>query len=126
MPLTPSMYVVDSETGCHNWQGSLNNKGYGRVRRNGKVHTAHRWQWELINGPVPPGLVLDHYACDNRQCVNPDHVRPVSVRENTLRGNTIPAQNLAKTRATCGHELVLMSDGKRRCPPCRNRRPRRS
>lgn len=80
--------------------------------------------WERINGPVPEGLVLDHFACDNRACVRPDHMRPVTSRENTLRGDAPSAWNLAKTECNNGHEFTPENTyergGIRHCRACRN------
>jgi hypothetical protein len=47
-------------------------------------HPAHRVVWELIVGPIPEGLVLDH-RCSNTRCVNPGHMEPVPQRINSQR-----------------------------------------
>lgn len=73
------------ESGCWIWTGELNRNGYGRVWRLGRRVMAHRAMYELLVGPIPEGLVLDH-LCRVRCCVNPKHLEPVTVRENTIRG----------------------------------------
>ena len=79
------MYRVDPQTGCWLWQRSTDQLGYGRFRRPGHHHYAHRMMWELRNGPVPDGLELDH-LCRVRRCVNPKHLEPVTHSENMRRG----------------------------------------
>jgi hypothetical protein len=45
---------------------------------------AHIYSWEHANGPVPPGMILDH-GCRRRRCIHNDHLEPVTVRENNRR-----------------------------------------
>ena len=83
---SPVVYIVDEETGCWNWQLSLDRKGYGTVCIKGKKTAAHRFIYEQEHGPIPGGMVLDH-LCRNPKCVNPAHLEPVTQAENVQRGN---------------------------------------
>lgn len=107
------------ENGCWLWLGRLDHGGYGEFRPNGERWRAHRWSYTQKHGPIPDGLQLDHFVCNNPACVNPDHVRPVTQRENLLRGETVGAVNLAKTHCKRGHLLPEARNGVRRCAECR-------
>lgn len=73
---------IQCEGECWTWIACLQRNGYGKVGYrlgDGKYRTwlAHRLSYELLVGPIPPGLVIDH-LCRNRACINPDHMRPGS------------------------------------------------
>lgn len=64
---------VIKTSGCWTRTGSNNGVGYSLLNVNGERVYAHRYSWELTNGPIPPGLVVMH-KCDNPPCVRPDHL----------------------------------------------------
>lgn len=67
---------------CWEWTGGLDRGGYGKFsRQGGKYISAHRFAYELYNGPIPTGLMIDH-ICHNRGCVNPAHLRTVTQKQN--------------------------------------------
>jgi hypothetical protein len=79
--------LPEPNSGCWLWAGSINPDGYGKIRVSSRPSYstgAHRVSWELVHGPVPPGLEMDH-LCRVRCCVNPQHLAVVTRSENQLR-----------------------------------------
>lgn len=113
---------VDASGDCWEWTASLTHDGYGRFRLGTKTPVAHRVAWEMLVGPVPDGLTLDH-LCRNRACVNPDHLEPVEPNINWQRGQT-PSRRMARRthcdrgHALSGENLRMRTDGGRRCLVC--------
>src|SRR5690348_9330916 len=61
---------VNKTPTCWLWTGKPNTKGYGRFGINYRIVAAHRFAWEITNGPIPDGLAVLH-RCDNPPCCNP-------------------------------------------------------
>lgn len=123
-----NMGWVIAENGCHIWTGAKTPGGYGQVWHNGKLWFLHRLRYELEVGPIPEGLHIDHFFCNNPPCCNPAHLRPVTPRENVLRSSGLTSMLAAKTHCSRGHPLsgdnldahVLRRYGTRNCRQCRN------
>lgn len=111
--------------GCWLWTGARSSNGYGAVSIGGRVVGAHRAVYELLAGPIPAGLQLDH-LCRVRRCVNPAHLEPVTARENQLRG-----VHGLKTHCPAGHPYdeentyIHPGRGVRDCRLCRRESARR-
>lgn len=58
---------------------------YGVFRKDHSNYLAHRFAYEILIGPIPKGLTLDH-LCRNPSCINPMHTEPVTLSENLNRG----------------------------------------
>lgn len=96
--------------GCWLWTASLSQgTGYGQVRdQHGRTKGAHRAVYELLVGPIPEGLELDHLCCV-RSCVNPAHLEPVTRVENVRRAARQMSEvshNGSKTHCPKGHEYT--------------------
>ena len=86
---------------------------------------AHRFAYELLIGPIPSGLTIDH-LCRNTGCVNPAHMEPVTRAENARR-------HVPHRPAHCvkGHEFTPentysppKAPGSRQCKTCNRERQR--
>lgn len=70
--------------GCWLWTGTVLGSGYGQFRVGMGHVRAHRFAYELLVGPIPEALTLDH-LCRVTSCVNPLHLEPVTASENIKR-----------------------------------------
>jgi hypothetical protein len=103
-------FVIDIETGCHNWTGSRSSQGrYPTVSIEGSKRPvyAYRLSWEAINGPMPTTAPPDgsdrwefHHQCENKGCVNGKHVQLVTRKEHAqIHKGIRAAQKKAKVAA---------------------------
>lgn len=110
-------------SGCWEWKGCVNDKGYGQIRVKGKTYYTHRLMYKFTKGVLVPWLTIDH-LCMNRSCCNPVHLEQISNRENNRRGNSISAKKSRQTHCIRGHELnggnlrIRTDTGHRQCVKC--------
>jgi len=97
-------YVVIDDNDCWLFTGRLSQLGYVAFHVGHGTVKAHRVIYEYVNGPIPPGLEIDH-LCRVRHCLNPEHMEPVTHRENVLR--SIPY------RIVTAHTRELISKARR-------------
>ena len=106
-PLSVRFWMrVEKTDTCWNWKTPHAKLGYGfiYVYERGQKVPAHRVAWELLRGPIPEGLQIDH-LCRNRRCVNPDHLEPVTQHENIMRGEGLSAKRAVQTHCKHGHNM---------------------
>lgn len=115
-------------SGCWLWVGAAdrNGSGYGCTRYQGRNQGAHRAVYQILRGPIPDGLQIDH-LCGVKLCVNPDHLEPVTQLVNTQRAVLVATE----THCASGHlwaddnERFRLSDGVRECRTCAREKTRR-
>lgn len=119
---------VEQTPTCWLWRGAIVGRGYGQFGTGGTGRAAaHRFAYELLVGPIPAGLTIDH-LCRVKRCVNPAHLEPVTNAENIRRREPYRKTGPCKQ----GHITTLDGHGHRRCRLCerpyqiaRNERRRR-
>jgi len=94
--------TVIVESGCHEWQGAKDARGYGFIRFDGRQVRTHRAA--LAVSLNMPKLLLPQsntgwqgtyalHSCDNPSCINPSHLRLGSADDNSAdmvaRGRTL-------------------------------------
>lgn len=147
-PSTEEAFWARVEVGdadeCWHWTGPIKDGGgYGNATLPGRPGTfgAHVVAWYWTHGEVPPaGMHLDHVChnadpdcpggvCHHRACVNPKHLVVATPLENLMNGKSVPRVLGQRKACDKGHpfsgaNLVIRSDGARRCRQCHNIRMR--
>lgn len=86
------------------------------------MQVVHRVTYQLLVGPIPEGLELDH-LCEVKACCNPEHLEPVTHAEN-LRRCRYSRERSASDTCTKGHvytpeNTYRYPNGARACRECR-------
>lgn len=101
---------------CWIWTGSLKTKaGYGQFAWGGHNRSAHAFGWEHVNGPVPPGLQLDH-LCRVTACVRASHMEVVTHKENMRRRRLTICR---RGHDYAEHGFYRRTDGRPVCRRCK-------
>jgi hypothetical protein len=96
---------VNKTESCWLWLAAVTD-GYGMFWLDRRYQKAHRVAYEMLVGPIPEGLQLDH-LCRVRNCVNPAHLEPVTALVNQQRGvGTFADTHGKKTHCVHGHEFT--------------------
>ena len=110
---------------CWLWTGERGADGYGRFTRSPTSGTrlAHRIAYELLVGPIPEGMMLDHIVCQNRQCVKPAHLRLVTQSESASQNSRRAKRWSSPLVCRNGHvrtpeNTVINSRGRTVCRIC--------
>lgn len=90
---------VKKKAECWEWCGAKDRNGYGHIRIDGHLLSAHRLSWVLAYGDIPKGLQVLH-KCDNRPCVRPAHLFL-----GTQRDNIVDMKKKGRSK-TCGYATV--------------------
>ncbi len=119
---------VTKTNNCWLWH-STQSRGYGQFSLGGNQVAAHRFSYELVNGPIPKPLQIDH-MCRNTLCVNPEHLQAVTQKVNLLLSRESIGHVYKKQKACMrGHEYTQPNTrwykGYRYCRACHSRRANR-
>lgn len=77
---------VNKDTGCYEWQGVKDDKGYGTFKYRSKMWKAHRFMMRLMGTKLTVNTRVLH-KCGNPGCVNPMHLSIVkNVKETRSNG----------------------------------------
>jgi len=94
---------VDKSGDCWLWTATKDKDNYGKFRYSSNKKKldirAHRYSYELHNGPIKDNLFVCH-TCDNPTCVNPDHLFLGTVIDNAH-------DCVNKGRIICGEKSYL-------------------
>jgi len=118
------------DDGCWLWTGGARGRKplmYGVAWINGRFIGAHRYSYELVNGPIPEGgdvrgmCVL--HKCDTPLCVNPLHLF-IGTHTDNMQDKTIKGRGRGSiTHCKRGHEFTdkntyRSKSGLRHCRKC--------
>lgn len=113
---------------CWAWTGYRMPKGYGQVSLDGKAQLVHRVTYQLLVGPIPDELELDH-LCQYESCCNPEHTEPVTSQVNSERTDAARKTHCVNRHPLSGGNLIIKRQPNghtiRNCRTCANENRRR-
>lgn len=92
-------YCDRDSTACWLWTRALTAHGYAVFNSDLTTRQAHRWAYLHWNGPLLPGMEIDH-SCRVRRCVNPAHLEQVTHAENMRRARGPRKMSVAASTVT--------------------------
>ena len=98
---------VSKSDGCWEWTACKGRRDYGLFYNGKKLVVAHRFAWEITNGPIPDGLFVCH-QCDNTKCVRPDHLWLGTHEQNMTDRNDKGRSASGERHVSRTHPEVLM------------------
>ena len=126
--------AIYREDGCISFRPSYRADGYAKFYTGSHQVGAHLASWELENGPIPDGYVVDHLchdpkicvggaSCFHRECINPEHLKAVTRSQNSSGNRNSRSWHL-KEVCVNKHELTeenlyIYPNGNRQCRECR-------
>ncbi len=120
-------FRIDDVTGCWNWTGNLNNKGYGMMTYQGKMRLLHRLMMHLYRGlNLEDSSIKVLHRCDNPRCINLKHLFVGTQLEN-MGDMSAKGRHWCSRKTHCKHghafspENTRVWNGYRQCIACHQR-----
>ena len=74
--------VRSANTGCLEWIGARNHRGYGYIKIKGKMKSVHRFVMETNIGRILGKNEIVRHSCDNPPCCNLEHLSIGTAQDN--------------------------------------------
>ena len=125
LPARLAAKVRTDDNGCWIWTGAVSSSGYGSAGYESKVWSTHRLTYELLVGPIPAGLQIDH-LCRVKTCCRPSHLEPVDATTNIRRMAATITECPRGHAYTEANTYIHPTHGSRECRECRAKRVRKA